>query len=178
MSMICKENDGWKRYLDHRSGQAYYYKATTGESRWEDPPQDESQDCESLRWEEEEDRAPKRDYSEMARVYKQQRVYRVLTGSPVCVVCRRERCVDVLFPCEHKCVCRSCLGDFSAWCPLCCGEVKRVLPHDGQEREKYWDWVLAVRPRLPPDFRDNFEFAGAYLRHTDDPPSSCFCVLS
>ena len=95
-------------------------------------------------------------------------------------MCHRNPCHDVLFPCEHKCVCRSCLQtngigesrEEGKWplCPLCCQEIKRILPSDGREVEKYWNWVLEVEPRLPPKFAQRFEFAGAYLTEPRRPP--------
>lgn len=100
---------------------------------------------------------PKRnkDYLALADAYRLEKQYRELEGRPTCVMCHRRPCEDVLFPCEHKCVCRACLRtngigesrEEGKWClcPLCCGEIKRIFPHDGSEVKRYWNWVLEAR---------------------------------
>ena len=123
-----------------------------------------------------------KDYVALARAYALEKAYRVLDAEPTCVMCHSQPCHDVIFPCEHKCVCRGCLvlngigesRDEGKWClcPLCCGEIKRILPHDGSEVDKYWKWVLEVRPHLPPKFEQRFEFSGAYLRQPPDADSA------
>ena len=92
----------------------------------------------------------------------------------ICVMCRTQRCFDVIFPCEHMCVCRdcmrrNCIGEPTtegawAFCPLCCGEIKRILVQDGAEVEKYWAWVEEVKPKLPKDFALKFEIHGGLIR--------------
>lgn len=121
----------------------------------------------------------------MARTYRAQRPYRDLDGEPPCVLCKSEPSSLVIFPCEHKCMCQRCatkhgIGDDWPFCPLCMAEIKRVYPHDGHEREKYWAWVYEYKPKLPHGFEERFEFAGAYLRQPPDDhtPDSCFCSLS
>lgn len=139
------------------------------------------------------ERGEKVDYLALVGIYASEREYRDLDGEPMCCLCKAERCKDVLFPCEHKCVCRKCLfstistqqqGPLGGLCPLCSGEIKRIFPHDGHEREKYWSWVYEIRPTLPHGFRERFEFAGAYLRQPPDDPSrrnqipSACCIIS
>lgn len=122
------------------------------------------------------EREEKIDYLSLVATYAREREYRDLDGEPRCCLCQAERCRDVLFPCEHKCVCRACLSLImrqagAQICPLCSKVVKLILPHDGHEREKYWNWVYEIRPTLPPGFRERFEYAGAYLRQPPDDPS-------
>ena len=124
---------------------------------------------------------PNKDYAAMAREHLQQRQYRAGTGGGaavgaevICVMCRTQRCFDVIFPCEHMCVCRdcmrrNCIGEPTtegawAFCPLCCGEIKRILVQDGAEVEKYWAWVEEVKPKLPKDFALKFEIHGGLIR--------------
>lgn len=135
-----------------------------------------------------------KDYVALANAYRVERDYRDLGATPTCVMCHAQPCYDVLFPCEHKCVCRGCMvlndigesRDEGKWClcPLCCGEIKRIIPHDGAEVDTYWKWVLEIKPKLPHKFEQKFEFAGAYLRQPPDEPggaarpASCACVVS
>ena len=78
-----------------------------------------------------------------------------------------------------------------AWnfCPLCCGEIKRVLMKDGTETEKYWTWVEEVKPKLPKDFALKFEIHGGLIREevaerktgsdgAKRPPRSATCAIS
>ena len=75
---------------------------------------------------------------------------------------------------QHMCVCRGCMQRNSigeptqegAWnfCPLCCGEIKKILPKDGTEVQKYWAWVEEVKPKLPRDFALKFEIHGGLIR--------------
>lgn len=107
------------------------------------------------------------DYVGMANEYKNTSSYRKLDGNQTCLVCYKGKSSHVLFPCGHKCVCTACMksnrladsvpkknarGDKWRLCPLCCEEIKRILPHDGFEYEKYWDWVNEVKPPLPKGF--------------------------
>ena len=54
------------------------------------------------------DEEPKKDYAQMARDYIHQKKYRDHAAQHRCVLCRAAECEDVLFPCEHKCICRGC----------------------------------------------------------------------
>lgn len=204
---------GWAEHMDDASQHAYYHHEALNLTQWEVPTEqtayatqeDEDQsraveapeDSSIESWEaapaspklrKPKPRKQNKDYVQLADAYKLEAQYRKLDGHPTCVMCHRNPVHDVLFPCEHKCVCRGCLRENGIgesreegkWplCPLCCGEIKRILPHDGREVERYWSWVLEVEPRLPPKFAQRFEFAGAYLRQTDDPEASCACTVS
>ena len=206
--------EGWAEHIDDATQHPYYHHEALNVTQWEFPSANQAYEAEdedvSRAVEAPEDDsieswevarspadAPKKikprkqnkDYIALADAYKLEKQYRDLKSLPTCVMCHRNPCHDVLFPCEHKCVCRSCLQtngigesrEEGKWplCPLCCQEIKRILPSDGREVEKYWNWVLEVEPRLPPKFAQRFEFAGAYLRNHDDPPQeSCACAIS
>ena len=78
-----------------------------------------------------------------------------------CLMCKSRPCKSVFFPCRHACVCNECILEHnigtkdtqeqSAWraCPLCMDEIKKILPKDGQEETKYWEWVYDVKPPIP-----------------------------
>lgn len=188
---------GWLKLFDNARQHHYYYNEATRESQWETPTsiapitpanlpmhctpsaarcRPEGHDSDHL----DANRVHNVDYIALARTYKLEQPYRDLNAEPMCSMCQSEPCKDVIFPCEHKCICRTCMrkngigesGKPCNWsfCPLCCGVIKRLLPHDGRERQLYWDWVCEIRPRLPPGFEERFEFAGAYLRQAPDQP--------
>ena len=202
--------EGWAEHIDDATQHPYYHHEALNVTQWEFPSSDQAYEEEDVSraveapeddsiesWEvaapapskKIKPRKQNKDYIALADAYKLEKQYRDLKSLPTCVMCHRNPCHDVLFPCEHKCVCRSCLQtngigesrEEGKWplCPLCCQEIKRILPSDGREVEKYWNWVLEVEPRLPPKFAQRFEFAGAYLRNHDDPPQeSCACAIS
>lgn len=78
-----------------------------------------------------------------------------------CLMCKSRPCKSVFFPCRHACVCNECILEHNigtkdtqeqaAWraCPLCMDEIKKILPKDGQEENKYWEWVYDVKPPIP-----------------------------
>eukprot|EP00944_MAST-04C_sp_MAST-4C-sp1_P001470 g1470.t1 len=78
-----------------------------------------------------------------------------------CLMCKSRPCKMVFFPCRHACVCNECMKEHNigtkdtreqtAWraCPLCMEEIKIVLPRDGHEETKYWEWVHDVKPPIP-----------------------------
>ncbi|KAJ1454761.1 hypothetical protein M885DRAFT_617856 [Pelagophyceae sp. CCMP2097] len=128
-------------------------------------------------------RRQNKDYVALAQTYARERPFRALGAAARCCMCQGAAVEDVLFPCEHKCVCRGCMKQHGigesrtegawAFCPLCCGEIKRVLPaRGGPEVEEYWTWVMEIRPTLPDKFAQRFEFAGAYLRQPADAHQS------
>jgi len=50
-------------------------------------------------------------------------------------------------------------------CPLCGEIIKRMLPHEGgDERSKYWEWVLAVKPPLPRGFIKRFSYSADIIQ--------------
>ena len=86
--------------------------------------------------------------------------------------------LDVLFPCEHRAVCRNCIAkenvvcisDMSKFshahcnCPLCNSVIKLILPwEEGLEVEKYWQWIEEVKPALPGDFMKNWRHSAAII---------------
>jgi len=91
-----------------------------------------------------------KDYLALAREYKRMEPYR--SNNPhsdvLCVRCNssNESISKVFFPCEHCCVCTSCISG-KAWsvCPLCKREIRLILDRTGYEREEYWTCVNQVR---------------------------------
>ena len=98
---------------------------------------------------------------------------------PICLLCHKSECKTVLFPCEHRCVCDSCIQKESFCdadtvhkilngfcnCPLCAQIIKKMLPYDnGKEIEKYWDWVNEVNPVMPSGFIRNFRHSAAIIQ--------------
>ena len=118
------------------------------------------------------------DYLGLAYIYKIQRPYSDHNYKAVCVLCHQRPAQDVFFPCEHRCVCRSCIkserfvedrlmakteGGYNM-CPLCACTIKLVLPHEhGKEVAKYWDWVEEIAPELPPGFLRKFRHSAGVL---------------
>ena len=113
-----------------------------------------------------------KDYLSLAQEYTHQSCYRVVPttlenpDSVKCVLCRNEEVKSVFFPCGHRCVCETCrvknnIGLPTAqgswnFCPICCGEIKLTLEHDGTEEDRYWRWVKEVKPNLSNQFVRNF----------------------
>ena len=101
----------------------------------------------------------------------------IVKKSKRCLMCKKNPCTSVFFPCRHACVCEPCREEHcigvkdsstqSAWraCPLCMEEIKIVLPRNGKEEESYWKWVHGVKPPIPShrDFVSNFKHAGVIL---------------
>ncbi len=92
----------------------------------------------------------------------------------------------MFFPCEHHAVCQECvirekIHEFGSIesvqpnshynCPLCSEVIKKILPcENGLEVEKYWQWVLEVKPELPNGFTRNFKHSAAIIQkiHIDE----------
>ena len=118
-------------------------------------------------------------YLNAAKSYKEQRQYASQDKEIKCSLCKTQFCEVVFFPCEHRCVCNSCLqsshfcedrhmndtvGGYCI-CPICAGIIKRILPYEnGLEIEKYWKWVLEVNPQLPQGFLKNFRHSAAVIQ--------------
>jgi hypothetical protein len=97
--------------------------------------------------------------------------------SITCVLCAKEQCSDVFFPCGHMCVCSQCIrtrqiggvdqvgADVWRSCSVCCEEIKLILRHEpgGAEQEKYWSWAFEIKPHLPPAFKAKFGYTGQRL---------------
>lgn len=119
------------------------------------------------------------DYIGLAKLYKIQQPYRSTTLAPICVLCHKQSCQDVFFPCEHRCVCINCIKKESicsmveakpdqnchTTCPLCASAIKIILPFaNGQEKEEYWKWVEEVKPELPVSFMRNWRHSAAIIQ--------------
>lgn len=120
------------------------------------------------------------DYVHLATVYKMQRPYMDSHAILVCVLCHVERCEDVFFPCEHRCVCKNCLlfegfredqgggeaedGNSCPVCPLCASVIKRIIPaQQGSEKEIYWKWATEISPSLPKGFLRDFRHSAGVI---------------
>ena len=145
-----------------------------------------------------------RNYVQMARLYKIYRPYSLTetnSKSLKCVLCHDREPVDVFFPCEHRCVCRPCIGkeqicddttfetnlDGYCNCSLCAEVIKKILPYEnGQEIEKYWTWVYEQKIHLPDGFLRNFRHSAAVIEavYVNNPQGShttnesTMCTLS
>ena len=125
------------------------------------------------------------DYLGLVQTYNLQRPFLDRQHSIKCVLCHRVVPEDIFFPCEHKVVCRGCLQreqvcpdyDLAKFpnghcnCPLCAQIIKLILPNEnGKEVEKYWGWVLAVKPELPQGFMRDFRHSAAIIQkvHIDE----------
>lgn len=125
------------------------------------------------------------DYLGLVKIYNLQRPFLDRAHSIPCVLCQRVVPEDIFFPCEHKVVCRGCIQreqvcpDYDLVkfpnghcnCPLCATIIKLILPNEhGKEVEKYWDWVLAVKPELPQGFMRDFRHSAAIIKkiHIDE----------
>lgn len=142
------------------------------------------------------------DYLHLARDYRLQRPYTDPVKQILCSLCKINNCTDVFFPCEHRCVCPYCIDsesfcpDFKMKetdgagfcnCPICAEVIKLILPHEGgREVEKYWKWVLEVKPPLPSGFVRSFHHSEGAIRKIfiNDPekiigkPESGACSIS
>jgi hypothetical protein len=89
-----------------------------------------------------------KDYVGLSKAYKLMETYRLNHRGtcPACLFCNKARRLDkVLFPCEHVCVCSSCLERTEPKrCPLCKDVIRRVLDCNGHEHDDYWRWVEEV----------------------------------
>jgi hypothetical protein len=119
------------------------------------------------------------DYLGLARVYKLERPYADPFAKLLCLLCRSEYACDVFFPCQHRCVCRSCIRseqicddrslasnrDAYVNCSLCAQVIKLILPNEGgEEVEKYWRWVYEEPVELPAAFMRDFKHSAAIIQ--------------
>lgn len=115
----------------------------------------------------------------MARMYKIYRPYSDPDYEAICVLCHKRKATDVFFPCEHRCVCRTCIQteqicDENAFklnpngycnCSLCAEVIKIILPFErGLEVEKYWQWVYQDKIEMPAGFMKNFRHSAAVIK--------------
>lgn len=141
----------------------------------------------------------KQDYIGLAVLYRSQRKYADPYADLLCVLCNREYCTEVFFPCEHRCVCSTCIetekimddiscydsDDYSCNCALCGAIIKKILPAEGgMEVDKYWDWVYEIPVELPRNFMRDFRHSAAIIRSVyvnqkeEEQDDSIACVLS
>jgi len=102
-----------------------------------------------------------KDYIGLSNEYRRMEKYRIhpvkrdTKRQPACIICGRRSVTfnKVFFPCEHRCVCSTCLDKkLPKQCPLCKDAVRIVLPWkiNGREHEAYWKWVEEVGTSLAP----------------------------
>ncbi|KAE8895202.1 hypothetical protein PF005_g18166 [Phytophthora fragariae] len=48
-------------------------------------------------------------------------------------------------------------------------DIRLILPHSGKEEEKYWKWVLEIKPSLPSSFKQEFKEVGRRLSKNATP---------
>jgi hypothetical protein len=121
------------------------------------------------------------DYLALARLYRIQRPYSDPNYQALCLLCQREYCEDVFFPCEHHCVCRKCMKKEKICeesyfrhhpeqggccnCSLCASIIKKIFPlENGKEVGKYWDWVYEEKIDLPIGFMRNWRHSAAVIQ--------------
>ncbi|GMF54217.1 unnamed protein product [Phytophthora fragariaefolia] len=126
-----------------------------------------------------------KNYLELVRDFRQLRPFTRLPdgkypADTLCVYCVNARPTSVFFPCQHMCVCNSCISlnnistDYSSagdWCacPVCMADIRLILPHSGKEEQKYWKWVLEIKPSLPANFKQEFKEAGRRMNKDATP---------
>jgi len=118
------------------------------------------------------------DYLHMARQYKAERLYSDPRATQLCVLCTKRPATQVLFPCEHRCLCQECMvkeeicadskmatkAHGHCNCPLCAAVIKKVLPFEhGAEVDKYWAWVYEFPPVLPDKFLKRWKHSAAVI---------------
>ena len=96
-----------------------------------------------------------KDYIRLSKQYKLMERYRIKPNfprsldspRPICISCqqRSQKIDKVLFPCEHVCICTSCLkSSLPRRCPLCKESIRQIFDIDGRETENYWKWIEEV----------------------------------
>ena len=121
------------------------------------------------------------DYIGLSKLYVIQRPYSDHTSDVKCVLCRvNMNPRQVFYPCQHRCVCDDCItsqqvcamADMAQFpsgfcnCPLCGQIIKRILPAEegGKDEDRYWEWVLEVKPPLPDGFMKGFRHSAAIIQ--------------
>lgn len=117
-----------------------------------------------------------KDYLHIANLYQQQRKYHDVLCKEKCILCNKNQVTHAFFPCNHRCVCHSCIDtrniqeihtldvlkvpkieEIHTTCPLCLLPIKKIfLMNNGQEIEDYYDWVDEVKPILSETFLKKF----------------------
>ena len=136
------------------------------------------------------------DYLYLTKLYRMQRPYSDIKISQICILCNRNVVTDAFFPCNHRCVCKSCINkeeikEHSSRnifeyphahfnCPLCAGIIKKIITCDnGREEEKYWNWVNEIKPPLPVGFEKRFGHAAAAITtvYVNNKDTSKTCII-
>ena len=103
----------------------------------------------------------------------------------ICILCLKNDCQDILYPCQHRCICRKCIKahhiveynylhtinhktklthsngseSVSCNCPLCGTIIQRILVNErGVEAEKYWSWVYKEAPVMSDVFMNRYVY--------------------
>jgi hypothetical protein len=214
MELKYSLNEEWTEHYDETMSAYYYHNTTTGISQWEKPingetikidpqpvknkPIKKRSQSKSLKVvvpvddkvnpsskNDEEPNQPQQDYLGLAKIYKIQQPFRDYNSQIKCVLCHKHTPTSVLYPCQHRCICNTCLESEAICsleqmtlvpsgfcnCPLCGTILKKILPADnGNDEDLYWNWVLEVKPPLPDDFMKNFRHSAAIIQkvHIDE----------
>ncbi|RLN86751.1 hypothetical protein BBJ28_00012530 [Nothophytophthora sp. Chile5] len=149
----------------------------TPPSQPQTPPVPTRQRSQSVASQKEAAAALTKNYPELVKGFKQLQPYtRHPDGSypshTRCIYCANAGPTSVFFPCQHMCVCDDCIkaaklspdAQPSCLCPICMTDIRLILPHTGKEEEKYWKWVMEVKPSMPSHFKQEFKEAGKNLR--------------
>ena len=105
---------------------------------------------------------------------------------PKCCMCKKRRVSLVFYPCQHACVCDSCIREHkigvldhrplqpsqyqlekTTWnaCPLCVSEIKRIVRLTNTAAHDYEKWVYDVKPPIPFLDKQKFKMVGKeYLK--------------
>lgn len=110
-----------------------------------------------------------KDYTTLAKEYKRMEKYRIHPRGAVkesdnehlsCVICSRQGGLDkVFFPCQHRCVCASCILNTAKplkQCPLCHAGISIVLSNTSNVYDEYWTWVEEVQTSTSTAFVKSF----------------------
>ena len=124
-------------------------------------------------------------YIEYANKYKLQRPYMDKYKRIICILCLKNDCQDILYPCQHRCICRKCIKahhiveynylhtinhktklthsngseSVSCNCPLCGTIIQRILVNErGVEAEQYWSWVYKEAPVMSDVFMNRYVY--------------------
>lgn len=110
-----------------------------------------------------------KDYPTLAKEYKRVKKYQIHPRGVVkesdaehlsCVICSRQGGLDkVFFPCQHQCVCASCILNTATLlkqCPLCHVTISIVLNNTSNVYEEYWNWVEEVQTSTSTAFIKSF----------------------
>jgi len=122
--------------------------------------------------------------SNEAQKQQKYRHYQILGTDVDCVICHKNKCTEVFFPCQHLCACSGCIKEHNigvrdrpekaAWrqCPLCNADIRKVSRVTGKEDVQYWDWVHEISPPLPSGFKKRWVPPKHLMKVVDERASS------